>query len=91
MVHAGGPCQSLPIASSTAVNKIMGADQYPHGIGLHCMDKEKVEAFRISNDLMLTYKEVQENISLPFTGAVLERLISRALAGSSNRKAAAAA
>ena len=76
---------------SIDVNKIMGADQYPNGIGLHCMNKEKVEAFRISHDLMLTYKETQENISLPFTGAVLERLVSRALAGSGNRKAAAAA
>jgi len=40
---------------------------------------------------VLTYKETQENTSLPFTGAVLERLFSRALAGSSSRKAAAAA
>jgi hypothetical protein len=61
---------------SIDLNRIMGVDQHPDGIGMHCKDKEKVETFRISNDLMLTYKEKQQDVSFPFTGPVLERLLA---------------
>lgn len=66
---------------SIEVNKIIGVDQFCDEIGVHCKNKEKVESFKISDDLMLTYHEDQKAVSVPFPGQVLELLINRAVAG----------
>jgi hypothetical protein len=76
---------------SIDVNKILGIDNFRDGISLHCKGKEKVESFKISEDLMLTYHEDQEAVSVPFAGQILERIISRAMAGHDAPSVAAAA
>jgi hypothetical protein len=76
---------------SIDVNKIMGVDPHSDGIALHCKDKEKVESFKISDDLKLTFHEDQQEVSVPFVGPILERIVSRAMADQDARKGMAAA
>jgi len=71
---------------SIDVGKIMGIDPHPDGISLHCKDKQKVESFKISDKLKLTYHEDQQEVSVPFIGPFLERIISLTMSdqGSTN-------
>jgi hypothetical protein len=62
------------------VDKIIGVDESRDGIALHCEGKEKVESFKISEELMLTYREDQKEVSVPFAGQILERIISQTMA-----------
>jgi hypothetical protein len=76
---------------SIDVKKIIGVDPHPDGIALHCKDKEKVESFKISDDLKLTYHEDLQEVSVPFIGPILERIISRTMADHDARKGMVAA
>jgi hypothetical protein len=74
---------------SIDVKKIMGVDPHPDGVALHCKDKEKVESFKISDGLKLTYHEDQQEVSVPFIGSFLERIISMTMSGQRPRSAIA--
>ena len=74
---------------SIDVKKIMGVDPHPDGVALHCRDKEKVESFKIPDGLKLTYHEDQQEVSVPFIGAFLERIISLTMSGQRSRTAIA--
>jgi hypothetical protein len=71
------------------VKKISGVDEHRDGIALHCEGKEKVESFKISKKLRLTYEEDQDVVSVPFVGQILGCLISLSLGGSGRSRAAA--
>jgi hypothetical protein len=43
---------------SIDVKAIMGVDPHPDGIALHCKDKEKVESFKISDDLKRPFTKI---------------------------------
>jgi hypothetical protein len=53
---------------SIDIRKITGIDPHPDWIALHCKDKDKVESFRISDGLKLTFHEDQQEVSVPFIG-----------------------
>jgi hypothetical protein len=74
---------------SIDVKKIIGVDPHSDGIALHCKDKEKVESFKISDDLKLTYYEDRQEVSVPFVGSFLERIISLTMSGQRSRTAIA--
>jgi len=74
---------------SIDVKKIMGVDPHADGVALHCKDKEKVESFKISGGLKLTYHEDQQEVSVPFIGSFLERIISLTMSGQRSRTAIA--
>jgi hypothetical protein len=76
---------------SIDIKKVMGVDPHLDGIALHCKDKEKVESFKISDDLKLTYHEDQQEVSVPFIGPFLERIISLTMSGQGCRNAIVAA
>jgi archaellum component FlaF (FlaF/FlaG flagellin family) len=76
---------------SIDVNKMMGIDEYRDSIGIHIKDKPNVESFRISDDLMLTYHEVDEDVPLPFTGQILGCIINHTIADHDARNGTAAA
>jgi hypothetical protein len=70
--------------------KIIGVDNGRNEIGIHCKDKEKVESFRIAKDLMLTYQEDCEAVSVPFDGQILGCIVSRTMTQHEARKSRAA-
>jgi hypothetical protein len=73
------------------LSEIIGVDECGDGIRLHRKNKENVESFRISDDLKLTFKDGDEDVSVPFTGQILELVINKAMAISNERKARVAA
>jgi hypothetical protein len=76
---------------SIDVNKMIGVDEYRDSIGVHCKDKEKVDSFKISNDLMLTYHEDQKDVLVPFAGQILGSIIGHTMAEHDARKETTAA
>jgi hypothetical protein len=70
---------------SIDVKKIIGVDPHPDGVALHCKDKEKVESFKISDGL----NEDQQEVSVPFIGSFLERIISLTMSGQRSQTAIA--
>jgi hypothetical protein len=63
---------------SIDAGEILGVDTLPDGVALHCKSKENVESFKISPDLMVTYAQDLDEVSVPFTGAILGCIIDKA-------------
>jgi hypothetical protein len=64
--------------------KISGMDRYTDAIAVHCEGKEKVETFRISATLQLTYQGDDNAVSVPFVGPILGFLVSQTMSALGN-------
>lgn len=73
------------------LNKIVGVDRRPDGIALHCEGKQVVESFKIAQDLKLGYLENGKHQAVPFSGPILERIVSQAMARHGGQHVASAA
>jgi hypothetical protein len=73
------------------LSKIMGVDHLSCGIAVHCEGKEDVDSFKIAQDLKLPYLKDGKALAVPFSGPILERVVSHAMAKTRSQHAASAA